>query len=198
MKVDRVRIGEEAAALANRHGFDGVSMNDLADALQVRTPSLYSHVTGIDEVKRLISLRCLAELEQGAARATIGKSGPDAIRALLSGYRNFARRNPGAYAAILLKVPAEDTEWRAAMDRLKETCMAALQGYGLQGAEVVHALRGMRSVAHGFASLEAAGALKHSVSPDDSYAWLVETFLAGLESMASLRRKKLRSPTGTP
>ncbi len=82
------------------------------------------------------------------------------------------------------------------MDRLKETCMAALQGYGLQGAEVVHALRGMRSVAHGFASLEAAGALKHSVSPDDSYAWLVETFLAGLESMASLRRKKLRSPDG--
>ncbi len=112
MKVDRVRIGEEAAALANRHGFDGVSMNDLADALQVRTPSLYSHVIAchrIDEVKRLISLRCLAELEQGAARATIGKSGPDAIRALLSGYRNFARRNPGAYAAILLKVPAEDT-----------------------------------------------------------------------------------------
>ncbi len=198
MKVDRGRIGEEAAALANRHGFDGVSMNDLADALRVRTPSLYSHVAGIGEVKRLISLRCLAELEQGAARATIGKSGPDAIRALLNGYRNFARRNPGAYAAVLLKAPAEDTEWRAAMDRLKETCMAALQGYGLQGAEVAHALRGLRSIAHGFASLEAAGALKHSVSPDESYDWLVETFLAGLESMASRRRKKIRSSTGTP
>ncbi len=76
------------------------------------------------------------------------------------------------------------------MDRLKETCAAALQGYGLQGAEVVHALRGVRSIAHGFGSLEATGALKHSVSTDESYAWLVESFLAGLEKMASRGRGK--------
>ncbi len=57
MKVDRERIGEEAASLANRHGFDGLSMSDLAQALKVRTPSLYSHVAGIGEVKRLLSLR---------------------------------------------------------------------------------------------------------------------------------------------
>lgn len=190
MKVDRERIGEEAASLANRHGFDGLSMSDLAQALKVRTPSLYSHVAGIGEVKRLLSLRCLAELEEGAARATVGKSGPDAIRALLNGYRHFVRRNPGAYAAILSKVPVGDAEWRAAVDRLKETCVAALQGYGLQGAEVVHALRGVRSIAHGFGSLEAAGALKHSVSTDESYAWLVESFLAGLEKMASRGRGK--------
>ncbi len=190
MKVDRARIGEEAASLANRHGLDGLSMSDLARALQVRPPSLYSHVAGIGEVKRLLALQCLAEIEQGAAHATVGKSGADAIRALLNGYRNFVRRNPGAYTAILLKAPAEDTEWRAAVDRLKGTCVAALQGYGLRGAEVVHALRGLRSIAHGFASLEAAGALKHSVSPDESYAWLVESFLAGLENMASRGRKK--------
>ncbi len=58
MKVDRERIGEEAASLANRHGFDGLSMNDLAHALRVRTPSLYSHVAGTHEVKRRLSLRC--------------------------------------------------------------------------------------------------------------------------------------------
>jgi AcrR family transcriptional regulator len=182
MKVDLARIRQEASALANEHGLDGLSMNGLAEALNVRTPSLYSHVAGIDDVKRLLAIHGLEELERGAARATIGRSGRDAVRALLNGYRNFVRKNPGVYAATLPTPPPEDTEWRAAMERLSETCKAALQGYGLRGPESIHALRGLRSLAHGFASLEAIGALKNPVNRDESFDWLVNAFLAVLDS----------------
>ena len=58
--------------------FTGLSMNELAQALNVRTPSLYSHVAGINDVKRLLVLHGMEELDDGAARATIGKAGPDA------------------------------------------------------------------------------------------------------------------------
>lgn len=190
MKVDLARIRQEAGLLANRHGLDGLSMSDLAAALNVRTPSLYSHVAGIGEVKRALALHGLAELERRAARAVIGKSGPEAVRALLDGYRDFVRKNPGVYAATLPTPPREDAEWSAAVSRLMETCMAALQGYGLHGAAAVHALRGMRSLVHGFASLEAAGALKHPVSRDDSFAWLVDSFLATLEGLATSSKVK--------
>jgi AcrR family transcriptional regulator len=182
MKVDLARIRQEASALANEHGLDGLSMNGLAEALNVRTPSLYSHVAGIDDVKRLLAIHGLEELERGAARATIGRSGRDAVRALLNGYRNFVRKNPGVYAATLPTPPPEDTEWRAAMERLSETCKAALQGYGLRGPESIHALRGLRSLAHGFASLEAIRALKNPVNRDESFDWLVNAFLAVLDS----------------
>jgi AcrR family transcriptional regulator len=182
MKVDLARIRQEASTLANEHGLDGLSMNGLAEALNVRTPSLYSHVAGIDDVKRLLAIHGLEELERGAARATIGRSGRDAVRALLNGYRNFVRKNPGVYAATLPTPPPEDTEWRAAMERLSETCKAALQGYGLRGPESIHALRGLRSLAHGFASLEAIGALKNPVNRDESFDWLVNAFLAVLDS----------------
>lgn len=182
MKVDLARIRQEASALANEHGLDGLSMNGLAEALNVRTPSLYSHVAGIDDVKRLLAIHGLEELERGAARATIGRSGRDAVRALLNGYRNFVQKNPGVYAATLPTPPREDTEWRAAMERLSETCKAALQGYGLRGPESIHALRGLRSLAHGFASLEAIGALKNPVNRDESFDWLVNAFLAVLDS----------------
>jgi AcrR family transcriptional regulator len=185
MKVDLARIRQEAGALANRHGLDGLSMSDLAAALNVRTPSLYSHVAGIGDVKRALALHGLGELERRAARAMIGKSGPDAVRALLDGYRDFVRRNPGIYAATLPTPPREDVEWSAAVQRLMETCMAALQGYGLRGADAIHALRGLRSLVHGFASLEAAGALKHPVSRDDSFAWLVESYVATLDRLAT-------------
>jgi hypothetical protein len=67
-----------------------------------------------------------------------------------------------------------------------------MQEYGLQGAEAIHALRGLRSLVHGFASLEASGALKHPVKRDESFAWLVESFLAMLEkSTAQPPRKRM-------
>lgn len=189
MKVDLARIRHEACALANRHGLDGLSMGDLAKALNIRVPSLYSHVAGIDDVKRLVALHGLAELEQGAARATIGRSGPEAVRALLNGYRDFVRKNPGVYAATVPTPPRKDAEWSAAAGRLTETCVATMQGYGLRGPDAIHALRGLRSLVHGFASLEVSGALKHPVKPDESFAWLVESFLAVLEKMSVAPRK---------
>jgi AcrR family transcriptional regulator len=188
MRVDLARICLEACVLANRHGIDGLSMGDLAKVLDIRVPSLYSHVAGIDDVKRLVALHGLAELEQGVARATIGKSGPEAVRALLNGYRSFVKKNPGVYAASVPTPPRDDAQWSAAADRLTETCLATMQGYGLRGSQAIHALRGLRSLVHGFASLEAAGALKHPVKRDDSFAWLVESFLAMLEKAAAPSR----------
>ena len=193
MKVDLNRIRHAACELANENGIEGLSMNDLARALKIRAPSLYSHVAGIAEVKRLLTLYGLQELEREAARATIGKAGADAVRALLNAHRNFARKNPGVYAATLPTASREDTEWRAAADRVTQTCLAALQGFGLKGSEAAHAMRGLRSLGHGFASLEAAGAFKGPLDPDQSFAWLIDAFIIMLRS----RRTAVRTTSRT-
>ncbi len=185
MKVDVERIRNEATALANRNGIDALSMNDLAAALGVRTPSLYAHVDGLGAVRRLLALHGLRELEQGCARLTAGKSGPDAVRALMHGYRKFARRNPGVYAAMLPSPARDDADWRAAVERFVQTLTASLQGYALDGPDRVHVFRGMRSMVHGFVSLEASGALANPVSRDTSFEWLVEAFLRMLEPYAA-------------
>ena len=169
-------------------------MSDLAAALKVRPPSLYSHVAGIAQVRRLLALHGLAELERGAAKSTIGKSGKEAVRALLRGYREFVRKNPGVYAATLPTPDPADTEWRAAVERLGETCSASMQGYGLHGPDATHALRGLRSVVHGFASLEAAGAMRSKVDRDESFAWLTDAFLLALEQMGAEARRKASEP----
>lgn len=199
MKIDVTRICAVAGALANRNGLEGLSMSGLAEALKVRPPSLYSHVAGIADVRRILALHGLAELERGAARSTVGKSGPEALRALLTGYRDWVRRNPGIYEATIPTPNSSDVEWRAAVDRLSETCVAAIQSYGLHGDEATHALRGLRSVVHGFVSLEAAGAMRGSVERDDSFAWLVDSFLLAMEHMASRARhaREDRSPASS-
>jgi AcrR family transcriptional regulator len=188
MGTAQARLLKGATVLVNQRGLDELSMSDLAQALNVRTPTLYSHVAGIDDLKRLLALHGLAELDRAMARATIGISGPDAVRAVLNAYREFVEKNPGLYAATVPTPPRSDREWSAAVDRLMDTLLASLRYYDLRGPEKVHALRGLRSLVHGFVSLESSGALKHPVNRDDSFAWLVESFLAALEKMAAQSR----------
>jgi AcrR family transcriptional regulator len=188
MGVAQARLIKEAAVLANRTGLENLSMSGLAEALNVRTPTLYSHVAGLSDVKRLLALRGLAELNMAAMQATVGKSGADAVRALLVRYRQFAEKNPGLYAATVPTPPRSDREWSAAVDRLTATVLAALQGYGLAEKDAIHALRGVRSLVHGFVSLEAAGALKHPVERNASFDWLVKGYLLMLEHAAEQSR----------
>ncbi|MEJ0047447.1 MAG: WHG domain-containing protein [Rhodospirillales bacterium] len=185
-KVDLDRIRQEAATLANRQGLDRLSMNELALALGIRPPSLYAHVSGIDAVKRLLALHGLALLDERAGRAAIGKAGPMAVRGLLMGYREFARANPGVYAATIPTPPPEDTEWRAAQDRLMTTFTACLEAYALNETDLVHALRGLRSLVHGFVAMETSAAFKNPVSRDESFAWLIDSFLASLGNRARI------------
>jgi AcrR family transcriptional regulator len=190
MGTAQARLLKGATVLVNQRGLEDLSMSELAQALNVRTPTLYSHVSGIDDLKRLLALHGLAELDRAMARATIGISGPDAVGAMLNAYREFVEKNPGLYAATVPTPPRSDREWSAAVDRLMDTLLASLRYYDLRGPEKVHALRGLRSLVHGFVSLESSGALKHPVNRNDSFAWLVESFLAALEKMAAQSRAK--------
>ena len=56
-RVDRERVLVAASELANRHGLDQLSMSELALALGIRTPSLYTHVAGLSELHRLLALK---------------------------------------------------------------------------------------------------------------------------------------------
>jgi hypothetical protein len=51
---------------------------------------------------------------------------------------------------------------------------AAIQGYGLEGADLIHAIRVMRSACHGLATLEAAVGFGLPESVDETFARLVD------------------------
>jgi AcrR family transcriptional regulator len=189
-KVDQVRLVEAAVALVNRGGLDALSMNELASALGVRTPSLYSHVEGIDDVKRLLALHGLAEIDRRVSRIALGKSSADAVRAVVHAYRACALASPGVYMAALPTPPKGDRAWNAAKDRIFDTLRRVLHGFGFEGDEEIHATRGLRSLAHGFVSLELSGALKHPVDREESLEWLISVFIDGLEARAKQKHRR--------
>ena len=102
-------------------------------------------------------------------------------RPLAEAYRDFVRKHPGIYAETL-SATQDDREIDAVAEKIIGVCSAVMAGYQLRSREAIHALRALRSVGHGFASLEAARGFGIPVNIDESYHWLIENFIAGLEA----------------
>ena len=57
---------------------------------------------------------------------------------------------------------------------------AVLAPYRLNEEEAIHAIRSLRSIVHGFISLEVAGGFGMPVDLDASFHWLINLFITGL------------------
>ncbi len=184
--MDRAAVVAAAAALADTEGAESVTFARLAEHLGVRPPSLYNHVAGTEGLRRELALLGIREMIATLTRAAIGKAGDDALFALANAYRAFAERRPGLYAAALLRAPTPgDAEEIAASTELIGIVLAVLAGYGLAGEEALHAVRGLRSVLHGFIVLEAAGGFGLPLDLDESFRRLIGVFVRGLHQAGS-------------
>jgi len=180
--IDRDAVVRAAAKIADDEGWDALTLARVAGKLRVRSPSLYNHVGGLEDLRRELKLLVMHELNTALTRATIGKSRDDAVRALAAAYRAFVKRHPGTYAATMVAAPKNDPAVEAAAGHIVETCLAVLSGYGLDRREGIHAIRALRSAVHGFAALEVAGGFGIPLDVDKSFDWLVSSLLKGLSS----------------
>jgi AcrR family transcriptional regulator len=178
--LDRASVVETAAAIADAEGLEHLTLARVAERLGIRTPSLYNHVEGLDGLRRDLALTGLREMIHRIGRAAVGKAGDDALLALAHAYRDFARERPGVYAATLRAPDTDDGEWASTGAELLAIVLAVLAGYGLTGDDALHAVRALRSVLHGFVSLEASGGFGLPLALDESFRRLVHNFIAGL------------------
>ena len=179
--LDQASVVEAAVKLLDEEGLDQLSLGRLAERLGVRTPSLYNHVAGLPGLKHDLTLYCLHDVLDRILRATVGKSRAEAIFALATAYRAYARETPGRYALTLQAPDPGDQELQAIARQLVDVIRAVLAPYRLSEEDAIHAIRGMRSLVHGFISLEVAGGFGMPVDQDASFHWLIKLFIAGLD-----------------
>lgn len=162
-----------AARLADDVGYDRLTLAAVAEQLDVRLPSLYKHVDGLEGLRRDLAVLATRELGDALAEAAVGRSGGAALRGLAEAYRGYARRHPGRYAAtVRAPDPAAEDQGEAAAAVLR-TVLAVLAGYGLHGDEAIDATRALRSAMHGFVTLESAGGFGLPADVDRSFERLV-------------------------
>ncbi|MEW2568554.1 TetR/AcrR family transcriptional regulator [Streptomyces sp. NPDC047070] len=171
------------AALADEVGFGRLTMGLLAERLGVRTPSLYKHVGGQDDLNRRIAALAMSEAADAVGGAVQGYAGRDALGAAARAFRAFVLEHPGRYAATIGVEPAgPDDPMALASRRLLGAFTAVLRGYDIAEPDVDHALRMLRSLCHGFATLQSGGGFQWSADIDESFEWLIAFADRGLRA----------------
>lgn len=185
VKLDPQIIVETAAKIADANGLEQVTLTVIADYLKVRKPSLYNHINGLPELKGQLAVWGTNQLRIKISDAAIGKARQDAIEAIANAYRQFAKERPGLYKAIVSSPDRENLELKAAIEKLMAVIRMVLEPYHLSADDKTHAMRGLRSLMHGFASLEEAGWFAAPVDREESYQSAIHTFIRGIEASST-------------
>lgn len=178
--LNRSTVIAAAADLADELGFDAVTISVLARHLGVRSPTLYSHISGATDLRTAVTAYVLDELADTTSRAMAGES-RDLLVAYAGAIRDFARRSPGRYDATTRQrippasdSPAEIPESLAAAitagRRNADLALTVVRSYGIAETNQTYAVRLMSSLIHGYITLELAGTFAHS-EPQSETTW---------------------------
>lgn len=176
-RLNRQKVLNKATELSRTAGWETLNLHELATHLDIKAPSLYNHIQGLEDLKLGVVLTIKRVLLDELKNATIGKSGSNATKAMARAYLSFARANPGHLSAIATS-PDKEVEEEMQIDKeFLSLGMAVLSEFQLSEVEFVHALRSIRCLTHGFAVLESDNGFGVGVSPDDSFDWMIEKLI---------------------
>ncbi|WOD61312.1 WHG domain-containing protein [Niallia taxi] len=181
--LDLQTILKTATKLADTNGLEAVTLATLATTLQVKSPSLYNHVKGLQVLKIEMAKYGYRQLNDQLAEAAIGRSQDAAVHHLGKRYVSFVRSHPGLYEAMLRAPRAADEELEAIQSRSIQIVLQVMNEYKLGEEETLHAVRGLRSILHGFASLEQNGEFGLPLKLDISLALALNAYLAGIKAL---------------
>jgi AcrR family transcriptional regulator len=178
------RVVDSASSLLQSGGTEALTLHNLAKALGVQTPSLYNHIDGMPGLLRELRRLNARQLEGRLVEAALGRSGEDALIHIAQAYRAYIKEYPALYTLTLRasgNQSSPDAELTALEERTLQVVLSVLRSFDLQGEDALHAARGLRSLVHGFATLEVAGGFGLPLDCDESFRRLVVMFIEGFQ-----------------
>ena len=178
-KVTRSQIIAAGLVLLERNGREGFTMADVAEAVGVRSPSLYGHFADRAALLAELELTLWNELTKALAKRMIEGEPMKTLKAQAAAYRRFATEHPNGYA-LLFDVRSKHSEQgvraRTAAVNAALPAFAALVG----DQQALVAARVLTPYLHGFVSMENAAGFRLGAGLDAAFEYGVETILRGL------------------
>lgn len=168
-----VRVG---LGIVDEHGPEALTLSVVAQRAGVATPSLYKHVRSLGELRSRVAAHVLNEMTEAATASVIGLSGDDAVAALMRRMRQYAVDHPARYASVPAD-PVHDPALAEPAARFLGVFFAVLRSYDLEGPAAVHAVRFLRVIVHGFASIESSGGFGLAEDPAETFEQLISVYL---------------------
>jgi AcrR family transcriptional regulator len=180
-RTSREAIVAAARDLLEIGGIDAVTMQAVAGRVGVRGPSLYKRFSSRSALLGAIAEDAFAEQGRAFARVIRGDDPVADLRRVAAAYRDFAHRYPGAYG--LLFAPLGD-EARPAVEAGARAAAPVLELTGrLVGTDsALDAARLLTAFAHGFVSMELAGAFRLGGDVDAAFQYGLDAVLRAIQS----------------
>lgn len=144
-------IIETAAKLSNHVGLENLTLKMVADELKIKSPSLYNHISSLDEMKRLLMIYGWKNLETKMIDAAIGVAGYQALRNMCWAFYDYAINNKGVFNAMLWYNKYDNEEANQATQKLFDVLSKVMRPLYLSDDHINHSIRTLRSFLEGFA-----------------------------------------------
>lgn len=166
-----------------KEGESGLGVNRVARELGIQPPSIYKHIEGNEALRRAVAIEGMRRLTEYLSQQVQGVGDrKDLIRTIAHAVRQFFHQHPSLHSVVTTTlIEEDDPEYQPAKQAFLAFNHESLKPFGLEGDEVIHAIRMFISACHGFVLLERSQQFKEPQSLDVSYEWLVDTFVFALE-----------------
>ncbi len=167
----RDEVVAAALRLLETDGEDALTMRRVGDAVGMRAPSLYKHVSGRDELVAALQAEGLRVMGEAFARAQASRNARTRLRALARAYRAMALARPALYRVTTGRPLQRDQLPAGLEDEVGDVLVDALGGDRDRA-------RAAWAFAHGMADLELSG--RFPPGADLDAAWRT-----GIEALAT-------------
>lgn len=173
-----------ARAILEADGLDAVTMQAVAGHVGVRAPSLYKRVADRSALIRAVTDAITEDLAAALRSPDTGGDAADELRSIAHRFRAFVRANPAGYGLLFANLGPDIAPDGVALAALGRPIVAATRRL-VDEADALPAARTFVAWAHGFTSMELAGAFRLGGDIDAAYATGIELILTGISGSAS-------------
>ena len=179
--LSKEEIIQKAVQLVNEKGLSYLSVTTLAEALEIRKPSLYYHVQTIDEVISWLMVYGWKKASDEIVQNAETENPAESITNYSHLFYKFAKENPGLFEAMLWYNKYQNDELKEATEGLYNFFFAQTDKLGITREKSNHLLRTYRAFLEGFILLEQHNSFGNPISLEESFDVSLKVLIEGIK-----------------
>ena len=180
-------IIQTSASIANKVGLSNLSLKIIAEELNIKSPSLYNHISSLEEIKQRLMVYGWKQIEEKMIDSAVGVSGYEALKNMCNVFYDYATNNKGIFTAMLWYNKYESDEKQNATTRLFNMLFKIMKSLNITDENINHIIITLRGFLEGFSLLVNNNAFGNPISIKESFDLSLEIIMNGIKSLEGVK-----------
>ena len=182
------KIVAAALEIVETKGYANFSLHTLAESLNIKTASLYNHITSMDELFVDMEIMTIQIMKNELDKAINGYERDEALLRLADAMRAFMQKHHELCSLMMDVSACKNERLMKKFPVMEDPFSLVLDAYGLTREQKIHWERILQSTLYGFMSFEQKGLFEFSASLSETYRQALQSIIASLESLERVNK----------